>query len=352
MSKSQSPALVGYVPGIWDVFHVGHLDFLRRAKSRCDRLVVGVLSDDLARSATGHDPRFPLADRLEALRSVRVVDQVLPQHSRNWFETWERTPFSILFRSPDGLMNAYAREIEAKLREVGTSVEDLSYTTLSQILGPDGPESADSARRQHGSLELSSPSAPSPFRILVVCTANLCRSPMAQQLLARRAMDAGLPWTVGSAGTNATAGQPMHPYALKALAGMGVADPNFVSQAVTPQLVAQQDLILTTTDEQRAWVVSENPKAANRVYVLKPFAHLVAAIPVEKPILPATAGQELLERAVRARSRVQPLRKDRDLADPVNRPQSEFEARVREIDRILASIVPSSRPDNSSPKTS
>lgn len=343
---------MGYVPGIWDVFHIGHLTFLRRAKSSCDQLVVGVLSDDLARSATGLTPRFPLADRLEALRSLTVVDQVIPAHSHNWFETWERTPFSILFRSPDGLMNSYAREVEAKLRQVGTTIEELPYTPLSQILGPRGPESADSARRQHEGSEKSSPPESRPFRILVVCTANLCRSPMVQQLLARRATDAGLPWVVESAGTHATAGQPMHPYAAKALAGLGITNPNFATQAVTPQLVAQQDLILTTTDEQRSWVVSQNPKAANHVYVLKPFVHLVAAIPVEKPIPPATAGQELLERAVQARSRVQPLRKDRDLADPVNRPQSDFEARVREIDRILTWIVPPSRPDSSSPKAS
>lgn len=67
-------AIVGYAPGAWDLCHIGHLNVLRHAREHCDRLVAGVVSDEMLLEAKGRRPVVPLAERLEIVRSIRFVD--------------------------------------------------------------------------------------------------------------------------------------------------------------------------------------------------------------------------------------------------------------------------------------
>jgi glycerol-3-phosphate cytidylyltransferase len=60
---------IGFAPGVYDLFHIGHLNILREARRHCDRLVAGVTSDDLARCLKGRAPVVPLAERLDIVRS-------------------------------------------------------------------------------------------------------------------------------------------------------------------------------------------------------------------------------------------------------------------------------------------
>ena len=75
--------ILGYVPGAWDMFHVGHLNILLRARERCDRLVVGVVTDDALFEAKGKHPVVPLEERMEVVRHLAMVDDVVVDFSSN-----------------------------------------------------------------------------------------------------------------------------------------------------------------------------------------------------------------------------------------------------------------------------
>src|SRR5690606_8178689 len=75
--EQATPRRIGYAPGVYDLFHVGHLNILRHARAHCDVLVVGVVSDENAFAAKGRAPVIPLAERLEIVRSLAIVDEAV-----------------------------------------------------------------------------------------------------------------------------------------------------------------------------------------------------------------------------------------------------------------------------------
>src|SRR5215207_3239688 len=77
LGEQKVPQRIGYLTGVFDLFHVGHLDVLERAKDRCDRLVVGVLTDDWAVDAWGARPFVPLVERAQIVEQLRCVDEVV-----------------------------------------------------------------------------------------------------------------------------------------------------------------------------------------------------------------------------------------------------------------------------------
>jgi protein-tyrosine phosphatase len=116
-----------------------------------------------------------------------------------------------------------------------------------------------------------------PFTILVVCTGNICRSPVAERLLRAQAEALGLPVVVHSAGTQSMVGHDMTPEAAH-LANHYGADPvDHHSKQLTEQQIADADLILTATREHRSKVVSLHPRAARYTYTLNQFARLLPA---------------------------------------------------------------------------
>ena len=117
----------GYTAGVFDLFHVGHVNILRNARSLCDRLVVGVTTDELV-SYKGSRPLIPFQDRIELVRACRYVDVAVPQTSIDKFAAWERLKFDILFVGDDWFGDDTWRTYEEKLTEVGVSVIYLPYT--------------------------------------------------------------------------------------------------------------------------------------------------------------------------------------------------------------------------------
>jgi protein-tyrosine phosphatase len=116
-----------------------------------------------------------------------------------------------------------------------------------------------------------------PFTILVVCTGNICRSPVAERLIRAQAEAGGLPVVVHSAGTQSMVGHDMTPEAAH-LAAYYRADPlNHLSKQLTEEQISGADLILTATREHRSKVVSLHPRAARYTYTLNQFARLLPA---------------------------------------------------------------------------
>ncbi len=131
---------VGYTTGVFDMFHIGHLNILHRAKAQCNRLIVGVSTDDIVRTYKGKTPIIPFEERIEIVKAVRYVDEVVPQTSMDKFEAWERIKFDALFHGADWKGSNMYNEIVRKLEKVGVDVvflphtDGISSTILSEVL--------------------------------------------------------------------------------------------------------------------------------------------------------------------------------------------------------------------------
>ena len=127
---------VGYTTGVFDMFHVGHLNLLMRAREQCDRLIVGVSTDEVVISYKKHPPIVPYAERVAIVKAIRYVDEVVPQTSMDKFAAWEKLHFDRLFHGNDWKGSAMYNEVEAKLKAVGVEVVYFEYTkgTSSTLL--------------------------------------------------------------------------------------------------------------------------------------------------------------------------------------------------------------------------
>lgn len=118
----------GYVPGAWDMFHVGHLNILLRARELCDVLVVGVVSDEQLHRAKGKHPVVPLDERMEVVAAFDLVDDVVVDHSGDKTEVWARVGFDVLFKGDDWQGTAKGDQLEAAMASVGVTVCYFPYT--------------------------------------------------------------------------------------------------------------------------------------------------------------------------------------------------------------------------------
>lgn len=127
----------GYVPGVWDLFHIGHLNILRRAREKCDVLVVGAVTDDVVEATKGNRPVIPLAERMEILASLSLVDEVvLDDCTSDKMPMWQRVGFDVLFKGDDWRDTPKGAVLEASMAAVGARVVYFPYThgTTSTIL--------------------------------------------------------------------------------------------------------------------------------------------------------------------------------------------------------------------------
>jgi glycerol-3-phosphate cytidylyltransferase len=127
---------IGFAPGVYDLFHIGHLNILREARRHCDRLVAGVTSDDLTAQLKGRVPVVPLAERLDIVRSVRYVDEVVVESEVDKLKTWKRIGFHVIFKGDDWRGTPKWEEFERRFAKVGVEVVYFPYTmhTSSTLL--------------------------------------------------------------------------------------------------------------------------------------------------------------------------------------------------------------------------
>ena len=127
---------VGYAPGAYDLFHVGHLNILRHAKSHCDYLIAGVVSDENCLIVKGRLPVIPLAERLEIVSHISYVDRAVAETLPDKIETWKTLGFNVLFKGDDWRGTPKGEKLERDFAEVGVEIVYLPYTmhTSSTLL--------------------------------------------------------------------------------------------------------------------------------------------------------------------------------------------------------------------------
>lgn len=93
--------IVGYTTGVYDMFHIGHLNIIRRAKEQCDYLIVGVSTDELVENEKNKKPVIPYEERKQIVEAIKYVDQVVPQTDKNKLAAWEKYHFNKMFVGSD-----------------------------------------------------------------------------------------------------------------------------------------------------------------------------------------------------------------------------------------------------------
>ena len=119
---------VGYTTGVFDTFHVGHLNILKRAKEQCDYLIVGVSTDELTYNTKNKMPIIPFDDRVEIVKSIRYVDKVVTQINKDKIAAYEKYKFDVMFVGDDWKNSKIFNEAEKKLKKFGVDIVYFPYT--------------------------------------------------------------------------------------------------------------------------------------------------------------------------------------------------------------------------------
>ncbi|MBQ7878015.1 MAG: adenylyltransferase/cytidyltransferase family protein [Bacteroidaceae bacterium] len=125
--KNDKP-IIGYTTGVYDMFHVGHLNILRRAKEQCDILIVGVSTDELVEREKNKTPIIPFEDRRSIIEAIRYVDKVVAQTDKNKFGAWENLQFHRMFVGSDWQGTPQWKKYEEEFSQVGVEIVYLPHT--------------------------------------------------------------------------------------------------------------------------------------------------------------------------------------------------------------------------------
>ena len=119
LGSRRADGVLGYVPGAWDMFHIGHLNILKRARQQCERLVVGVVTDDALFQAKGKYPIVPLRERMQVVAAMNIVDAVVVDFSSSKLDVWDRVHFDVLFKGTDWQGTPKGDRLESEMASVG-----------------------------------------------------------------------------------------------------------------------------------------------------------------------------------------------------------------------------------------
>ena len=125
--RGDEKTMIGYTSGVYDLFHVGHLNLLKNAKGLCDQLIVGVTSDELV-SYKNKKAVIPHNERMEIVRNIKFVDAVVPQNDMDKFKMWERLKFDVMFVGDDWFDTPKWKELDAKFKSVEVKIIYFPYT--------------------------------------------------------------------------------------------------------------------------------------------------------------------------------------------------------------------------------
>ena len=120
--------IIGYTTGVYDMFHIGHLNILKRAKEQCDYLIVGVSTDELVQHDKNKTPIIPFAERCAIVEAIKYVDKVVSQPDKNKFGAWEKYHFNKMFVGSDWKGTPQWAKYEAEFSPVGVEIVYLDHT--------------------------------------------------------------------------------------------------------------------------------------------------------------------------------------------------------------------------------
>ncbi|PIE02310.1 MAG: glycerol-3-phosphate cytidylyltransferase [Acidobacteria bacterium] len=128
--------IIGYTTGVYDLFHIGHLNILRRAKMGCDYLIVGVTTDQLCLKRKKKKPAIPFVERMSIVEAIKFVDEVVPQTNMDKFEAWKNIKFDRMFVGSDWKGTDSWNRLEEQFKPVNVEIVYLPYTehTSSTLL--------------------------------------------------------------------------------------------------------------------------------------------------------------------------------------------------------------------------
>ena len=183
-----------------------------------------------------------------------------------------------------------------------------------------------------------------PVQVLMVCTGNICRSPMMERILRAAVEERGLRVSVASAGTQAREGEPMQPFAAATLSDHGLDAGGFHATPLTEALITTADLVVAATREHRAHIVGLVPGAVRRTFTLLELARIASSAP--PPPASDTAAtvvrlRETVAWAAQMRGSVRrPTDGADDLDDPLGAPLEVYRQRAETITGAVGQIVP------------
>jgi protein-tyrosine phosphatase len=179
-----------------------------------------------------------------------------------------------------------------------------------------------------------------PFRILAVCTGNICRSPMVERLL-EGAFDGIAPgeFEISSAGTRALIGHPMDDRVATYVRGLGAGPAEFRARQLNERITTGQDLVLTLTREHRSQVIEISPSLLRKTFTLREFARLLPALEGDSSLDGPRRWREILPKAIRARRAHPSNPSDDDVIDPYHRPEQVYRQMASDLVPAVRTLV-------------
>jgi len=129
IDKNETPKVIGYTTGVFDLFHVGHLNVLKKAKENCDYLIVGVTSDETVVSYKNRSPIVTLEERLAIVEAITYVDEVVIQNEMDKINAFHKYKFDKLFHGDDWKGSDMYTNIENELKALGVEIVYFEYTS-------------------------------------------------------------------------------------------------------------------------------------------------------------------------------------------------------------------------------
>lgn len=119
---------IGYTSGVYDMFHIGHLNILRRAKEMCDYLIVGVSTDECVFSYKNKTPIIPYEQRVAIVEAIKYVDEVVPQETMDKLQFLKSRHFDVMFHGDEWKNTELYNHYEDEFARYGAKIEYLPHT--------------------------------------------------------------------------------------------------------------------------------------------------------------------------------------------------------------------------------